>query len=194
MRKSKIERTTNETRISLEINLDGTGKYDIDCEVGFLRHMLELFSKHSLIDLKIKAKGEPWTDEHHLVEDIGICLGKALKDAVGNKKGINRYGFFLLPMDETLAQVALDLSGRRNFRLDAEFKREKVGDLSTELVYDFFKAVSDNAEMNLNMRIIEGKNEHHKIEAIFKGFAKALRMAVEFDSRVKGIPSTKGKL
>ena len=117
-----------------------------------------------------------------------------MKDAIGDKKGINRYGFFLLPMDETLAQVALDLSGRSDFRLNAEFKREKVGDLSTELVYDFFKAVSDNAEMNLNMQIIEGRNEHHKIEGLFKAFAKALRKAIEFDPRVKGIPSTKGKL
>lgn len=193
-RTANIRRETNETQIELEINLDGTGEYNIDCGAGFLKHMLELFSKQSLIDLKLKAKGDLNVDDHHIVEDIGICLGKAVKTALEEKKGIERYGFFVLPMDETLALSAIDLSGRSYFVLDAKFEREKVGDLSTELVYDFFDAFVRNAECCLQLKILDGRNEHHKIEALFKAFARALKMAVKRDERQKGVPSTKGVL
>jgi imidazoleglycerol-phosphate dehydratase len=194
MRKTKIERNTNETQIQMEINLDGTGEYKIDCPNGFLKHMLELFSKQSLIDLKLKASGDTFVDEHHLVEDIGIVLGKAVKEALGNKKGINRYGYFLLPMDETLALSAIDLSGRSFFVMEAEFQREKVGDLSTELIFDFFDSFTRNCECNLQLKILNGRNTHHKIEALFKSFARALRMAVTKDERNSKISSTKGLL
>ena len=193
-RTAKIRRETNETQIELEVNLDGTGKYEINCKVGFLKHMLELFSKNSMIDLKLNAKGDFDIDEHHIVEDIGICLGKAVKEALGNKKRINRYGFFILPMDETLALSAVDLSGRSFFVFDAEFKKEFAGEMATELVYDFFDAFSRNAECNLQLKILNGRNDHHKIEALFKAFGRALRMAVEYDERQEGIPSTKGML
>ena len=193
-RTAKIRRETNETQIELEVNLDGTGKYEINCKVGFLKHMLELFSKNSMIDLKLNAKGDFDVDDHHIVEDIGICLGKAVKKALEEKKGIERYGFFVLPMDETLALSAVDLSGRSYFVLDAEFEREKVGDLSTELIYDFFDAFARNAECCLQLRIFDGRNEHHKIEALFKAFGRALKMAVKRDERQKGVPSTKGVL
>ena len=193
-RTAKIRRETNETQIELEVNLDGTGKYEINCKVGFLKHMLELFSKNSMIDLKLNAKGDFDVDDHHIVEDIGICLGKAVKEALGNKKRINRYGFFILPMDETLALSAVDLSGRSFFVFDAEFKKEFAGEMATELVYDFFDAFSRNAECNLQLKILNGRNDHHKIEALFKAFGRALRMAVEYDERQEGIPSTKGML
>ncbi len=194
MRTAKIERKTKETEISLELNLDGTGKNNINTGVGFLDHMLTLFSKHSLIDLTVNAKGDLEVDDHHTVEDIGICLGEAIAKATGDKKGVKRYGFFLLPMDESLGQVALDLAGRTSFVYNAVFEREKVGELSTELIKDFFYAIALNAKMNLNIKI-EGENNHHKSEAMFKAFARALRMAVEIDDRVKNdIPSTKGTL
>ncbi|MFH0819304.1 MAG: imidazoleglycerol-phosphate dehydratase HisB [Patescibacteria group bacterium] len=186
-------RKTKETQISLALNLDGIGNYNIDTGVGFLNHMLELFSKHSLIDLNIKASGDLNVDEHHTTEDIGIVLGRALKKALGDKKGIRRYGF-LLPMDESLAQVALDVGGRSYLKLDYKPKREFVGDLPTELLEDFWQAFADNLSCNLNIKVI-GRNEHHKIEAMFKAVAKSIKMAVENDSRMKNmLPSTKGKL
>lgn len=190
-----IERKTNETQIKIGLNIDGTGKGIIDIPIGFLNHMLDLFSKHGLFDLNIKAKGDIFIDEHHTVEDIGIVLGQALLEALGNKKGINRYGFFILPMDEVLATVAIDFSGRYAFKLDCEFNREKVGDLSTELVYDFWDAFAQNARANLFIKVENGRNDHHKIEAIFKATARAIRMGCELDKRaLKNIPSTKGVL
>ena len=196
MRTAKIMRKTNETEIKVALNLDGTRKREIKTPVNFLNHMLELFSKNSLIDLEIKAKGDTFIDEHHTVEDIGIVLGEALLKAVGNKKGIRRYGTIILPMDEVLALVSLDFAGRFAFVFDAEFKREKLGDMPTELVYDFFDALAQNAKLNLQIKLLnQGRNEHHRIEAIFKAFGRAVREAVEIDKRIKNeIPSTKGVL
>lgn len=194
MRSAKIERKTKETDIRVELNLDGTGKSEINTEVGFLDHMLTLFSKHSRIDLNVTAKGDLEICDHHTVEDIGICIGLAIDKALGNKAGINRYGFFILPMDESQATVALDLSGRSYLVYDAIFEREKLGELSTEMIEHFFQAISQNAKMNLQIKVT-GKNNHHKSEAIFKAFAKALKIAVEIDESSKGeIPSTKGTI
>lgn len=194
-RYSKIERKTNETQINIALNIDGTGKGIIDTPIGFLNHMLDLFSKHGLFDINIKAKGDTLIDEHHTVEDIGIVLGQVFTTALKDKKGINRYGFFILPMDEVLATVAIDFSGRYAFKLDGEFNREKVGDLSTELVYDFWDAFAQNARINLYIKVENGRNDHHKIESIFKATARAIRMACELDKRaLKNIPSTKGVL
>lgn len=193
-RKNIRKRKTTETSITVKINLDGTGKYKIDTGVGFFDHMLELFSRHSLIDLEIKVKGDLYVDEHHTVEDVGIVLGEAIRTALGDKRGIERYGF-LLPMDETLAEVALDLSGRSYLVWNVEFKREKIGDMPTELFEEFFKALSDNLLANLHVNLRYGKNDHHKAEAIFKAFARALRFAVSRDKRAASLlPSTKGKL
>jgi imidazoleglycerol-phosphate dehydratase len=195
-RKASIKRDTKETQISLSINLDGTGKRKIDTPVGFLNHMLDLFGKHGLFDLEVKAKGDLEIDEHHTVEDIGIVLGEALLKAVGDKKGIKRYGTMILPMDEVLALVSLDFAGRYAFDFDVPFNREKVGDLSTELVYDFFDAVAQNAKLNLHIKLLNpGRNDHHKIEGVFKAFARAVREAVSIDERAKDqLPSTKGML
>lgn len=194
-RTSLINRKTNETQIAVSINIDGTGKRTIQTPVGFLNHMLDLFSKHSLVDLAVNAKGDMQIDEHHTVEDIGISLGSAFADALGDKKGINRYGFFVLPMDEVLATVAIDFAGRYAFHLQCDFTREKVGDLSTELVYDFWDGFAQNAKANIHIKIENGRNDHHKIEAIFKAMARAIRMACEIDERAKfTIPSTKGTL
>ena len=189
-----INRKTNETEITVELNLEGKGKSKIKTGIGFFDHMLELFAKHSLIDLEIRAKGDLQIDEHHTVEDVGICLGQAIKEALGNKKGLQRYGF-LLPMDESLAEVAIDLGGRPYLVWNVKFKREKIGDMPTELFEDFFRAVTDNLQANIHINLKYGRNEHHMAEAIFKAFAKALRFAVSKDSRAKNlIPSTKGKL
>lgn len=194
-RQAAISRVTNETKINLDLNLDGTGKRQIDIPVGFLTHMLDLFSKQGLFDLNLNASGDTYVDEHHVVEDIGIVLGQAFSQALANKRGINRYGFFILPMDEALATVAIDFCGRYAFTFDCKFSREKVGDLSTELIYDFWNAFAQNAKASLFIKVDNGKNEHHKIEAIFKATARAIRMACEVDVRIKdGIPSTKGKL
>ncbi|NOX71681.1 MAG: imidazoleglycerol-phosphate dehydratase HisB [Candidatus Micrarchaeota archaeon] len=196
MRTAKIERNTKETQIKVEINLDGTGKRRIETPVGFLDHMLDLFGKHGLFDIAVEAKGDMEIDEHHTVEDIGIVLGQALLKAVGDKKGIKRYGTMILPMDDVLALVSLDFAGRYAFVLDAQFTREKVGDLSTELIYDFFDAIAQNAKLNLHIKLLEaGRNDHHRIEGIFKAFARAVRQAVEIDERAKDqLPSTKGAL
>ncbi|EKD64288.1 MAG: hypothetical protein ACD_51C00028G0014 [uncultured bacterium] len=191
---AKISRKTKETEITLSLNLDGKGVYKIETGIGFLDHMLELFSKHSLIDLDIEAKGDLNVDEHHTIEDVGICLGQAIKEALGDKKGIERYGF-LLPMDEVLAEVAIDLGGRPYMVWNVKFKREKIGDMPTEMFEDFFKAVSDGMSANLHINIKYGRNEHHMAEGIFKAFARALRMAAGKTERGKNIlPSTKGKL
>lgn len=203
-RKAVINRKTNETDVNISLNIDGTGKREIDTPVGFLNHMLDLFAKGGLFDLTVNAKGDTWIDEHHTVEDTGIVLGEAFAKALGDKKGINRYGFFILPMDEALATVAIDFAGRYSFRFECDFKREKVGDLSTELVRHFWDAFAQNAKVNLFIKVEYGENEgnplsygneHHKIEAIFKAVARAIRMATELDKRaINQIPSTKGKL
>ena len=191
---STISRKTTETDISVRVNLDGTGKYQVKTGIGFLDHMLELFSKHSLIDLAIKTKGDLNVDEHHTVEDIGICLGQALRKALGKKIGIERYGF-LLPMDEVLAEAAIDLGGRPYLVWNVFFKRGKIGDMPTELFEDFFKAVADNLQANIHINVKYGRNEHHIAESIFKAFARALRLAVSRQSRDRDLlPSTKGKL
>lgn len=187
-------RKTKETDIKIGVNINGTGKYEINTGIGFFNHMLELFSKHSLIDLCVEVKGDLNIDEHHTVEDIGIVLGQALKEALGDKKGIRRYGF-LLPMDESLAEVAIDLGGRPYLVFNVPFKRDQIGDMPTELFEDFFKALSDNLCANIHVNLRYGRNDHHKAEAVFKAFAKALKSAVDKDPRAKDLlPSTKGKL
>ncbi|MFH0773657.1 MAG: imidazoleglycerol-phosphate dehydratase HisB [bacterium] len=194
-RKAQIKRKTNETDIAISLVINGTGKRYISTPVGFLNHMLDLFSKQGLFDLVVKAKGDMYIDEHHTIEDIGIVLGQSFVKALGDKKGINRYGFFILPMDEALATVAIDFAGRCSFTFQCEFSREKVGDLSTELIYDFWDSFAQNAKANIFIKIENGRNDHHKIEAIFKAAARAMRMACEFDKRAQlEIPSTKGVL
>ncbi len=190
-RKAKLKRTTSETKIELEINLDGTGKSSISTGLGFFDHMLEQISKHGNLDLSVKVSGDLHIDEHHTIEDVAITLGEAFLKALGSKKGIERYGF-LLPMDDCLSQVAIDFGGRPWLVWSADFKREKIGEMPTELFMHFFKSFSDNAKCNLNIKA-EGENEHHKIEAIFKGFGKAIKMAVN-KTGDSSIPSTKGML
>ena len=188
-----VNRKTNETDISIELNLDGDGKTTIDTGLGFFDHMLDQIGRHAGIDLAIKVKGDLHVDEHHTVEDTAIALGEAFLQTLGDKKGINRYGF-LLPMDDSLAQVALDFGGRPWLVWEADFKREKVGDLPTEMFYHFFKSFSDASKCNLNIHV-EGDNEHHKIESIFKALAKCLKMAVERnEDELNKLPSTKGLL
>ena len=189
----KIIRKTNETVIDIELNLDGTGQTNISTGLGFFDHMLDQIGRHAGIDLKILVNGDLHVDEHHTVEDTAIALGEAFLNALGDKKGINRYGF-LLPMDDSLAQVALDFGGRPWLVWDAEFKREKVGDLPTEMFYHFFKSFADSSKCNLNIKV-EGDNEHHKIEAIFKSLAKSIKMAVKRnEGELNKLPSTKGIL
>ena len=194
-RKAIIERKTNETDVEISLNIDGVGERKIETPVGFLNHMLDLFAKGGLFDLTVKATGDTYIDEHHIVEDIGIVLGEAFAKALGEKRGINRYGFFILPMDEVLATVAIDFAGRYSFRFECDFNREKVGDLSTELIKHFWDAFAQNAKVNLFIKVEYGENEHHKIEGIFKAVARAIRMAIEVDKRaINQIPSTKGAL
>lgn len=194
-RSETIQRTTNETEITIGLTIDGSGKRKIAIPIGLLTHMLDLFAKHGLFDLTVNATGDMFIDEHHTVEDIGIVLGEAFAKALEDKRGINRYGFFILPMDEAVATVAIDFSGRYAFTLDCPFTREKVGDVSTELIYDFWDAFAQNAKVNLFIKVENGRNDHHKIEGIFKATARAIRMACEKDPRLKNkIPSTKGTL
>ena len=193
-RTARIERDTTETQIVVEWNLDGQGKADIQTGVGFFDHMLELFAKHGAFDLYVRANGDLHVDQHHTVEDVGICLGQALKKALGDKAGIHRYGHFTLPMEETLATVAWDLSGRYFLVFQAEFTTPKIGDFDTELVEDFWQALAANALCNLHVVLHYGRNNHHFSEAIFKAAARGLRMAVEPHSRMTGVPSTKGTL
>jgi imidazoleglycerol-phosphate dehydratase / histidinol-phosphatase len=192
-RLATINRKTNETQIQIYLNLDGEGKADLNTGIGFFDHMLEQVAKHARVDLQIQVKGDLHVDEHHTIEDTGIALGEAFLKALGNKRGIERYGHFLLPMDETLAQVAIDFSGRPWCIWQAEFKREKVGGMPTEMFSHFFKSFSDNSKCNLNIKV-EGENEHHKIEAIFKAFARAVKMAIQRDLNNLDLPSTKGVL
>ena len=186
------QRNTNETKITIDIDLDGTGKAAIQTGLGFFDHMLEQIAKHGNIDLGIDCKGDLHIDEHHTIEDVGIALGEAITKALGNKIGIERYSF-VLPMDESLAQVALDFGGRNWIVWDAEFKREKIGEMPTEMFFHFFKSFSDAAKCNLNIKV-EGDNEHHKIESIFKAFAKCIKQAVKRDINNNTLPSTKGIL
>jgi imidazoleglycerol-phosphate dehydratase len=191
---ASIDRKTTETDIRLRLDLDGTGQVDVDTGVGFLDHMLTLLARHAVIDLSVNAKGDLYVDQHHTVEDVGICLGQALKQAVGDKAGIRRYGHFTLPMEETLATVAIDLSGRYALVFRADFPSARIGDFDSELVEDFWQALAANALCNLHILVHYGRNSHHISEAIFKCAARALRMAVEADPRVTGVPSTKGTL
>lgn len=190
VRKSKVIRVTSETQIQVALDLEGTGESEINTGIGFFDHMLTQIARHGAVDLSIKAKGDLFIDEHHTIEDVGICLGQAFRQALGDKRGIERYGF-LLPMDESLAQVAIDFGGRPDFVWKATFKREKIGEMPTEMFPHFFKSFADYACCNLNIQV-EGENEHHKIEAIFKAFAKALKMAIRRTG--SKIPSTKGSL
>lgn len=189
-----MERVTKETATVVQVDLDGSGQAEVATGLGFLDHMLEILALHAALDLVIEARGDLHVDEHHTVEDVGLGLGEALSRALGARRGIRRYGF-LVPMDESLAQVALDLGGRPYLVFDAGFERERVGDLPTELVQDFFKALSDALRATIHVKLHYGRNDHHKIEAIFKAFARALRMAIEEDPRFDGaVPSTKGVL
>jgi imidazoleglycerol-phosphate dehydratase len=189
-----IQRHTAETQISVTWNLDGTGQSQIETGIGFFDHMLTLFAKHGAFDLTVKAVGDLHVDQHHTVEDTGIALGQALRQALGNKAGIQRYGHFTLPMEETLVTVALDLSGRYYLVNQVAFSAAKIGEFDTELVEDFWQALAANGLMNLHLLLHHGRNNHHIAEAVFKGAARALRMAVSLDSRMTGVPSTKGTL
>ena len=191
-RKAKVVRDTRETQIVAELNIDGTGIYDINTGIGFFDHMLSGFAKHGFFDLKLKATGDLNVDSHHTVEDVGIVIGQAIREALRDKTGITRYGFFLLPMDETLMECAIDLSGRPYFVYDVDTTAERLGEMDVETAREFFYAISYSAGMNLHIRQISGGNNHHILEAMFKAFAKALDMATSIDPRVSGVLSTKG--
>jgi|TARA_B100001029_G_scaffold137873_2_gene116998 imidazoleglycerol-phosphate dehydratase len=194
-RKAKIIRKTKETNISVEVNLDGKGKYQIKTKIGFLDHMLEQLSKHSLIDIKVVAKGDTHIDFHHTTEDTGIAIGEAVKKAAGNLKGIKRFSSTTIPMDETLTRVSMDISNRPYLIWKVDLKVEKLGEMDTELFKEWFQAFSQAAGITLHVENIYGDNSHHKIESCFKALAKSLREALEIDKRIKNIlPSTKGKL
>ncbi len=194
MRTSEIERNTEETKIKMKINIDGIGKNNINTGIGFFDHMLTHISKHGFIDMDIHTKGDINVDSHHTIEDTGIVLGKCIANAIGDKKGIKRYGYSIVPMDEALVLCAVDFSGRAVFVFDAEFTAEKLGDFDTEMTEEFFRAVSLNAGINLHIKLISGKNNHHIAECIFKAFGRAVDMAVSFDERIEGVLSTKGML
>ncbi|MDD8017735.1 MAG: imidazoleglycerol-phosphate dehydratase HisB [Bacteroidota bacterium] len=194
MRHAKVKRKTKETNISVALELNGTGKANIATGIGFLDHMLDLFAKHGLFDITLTCQGDLHVDDHHTTEDVGIALANAFASALGEKKGIARYGFAYVPMDESLARCVVDLSGRAALVFKAEFNRKKVGDLSTEMIEHFFQSFADNIKANIHIEVIYGKNTHHKIEGMFKAFARAMRQACEVDPRVKGVLSTKGKL
>lgn len=193
-RKGSVARTTNETDIRLAIELDGSGIYKIDTGVGFLDHMLDLFTRHAMVDLELSCKGDTYVDAHHTVEDCGIALGEAIKTALGDKAGIRRYATKFVPMDETLMMVNLDISGRPYFVYHMELRQNKVGDFDAELCEEFFRAVAVNAGLTLHLNLQYGKNTHHIIEAAFKAFGQALREAVSVDPQIKGVFSTKGVL
>lgn len=194
VRKASIERNTKETQIQLKLNIDGTGRSDINTGIGFFDHMLDGFTRHGLYDLDLKVQGDLNVDDHHTIEDTGIVLGNAIREAVGDKKGIKRYGSCILPMDEVLVICAVDLSGRPYLVFDGEFTTDRVGYMDTEMVKEFFYAISYTAGMNLHIRVLSGGNNHHMIEAMFKAFAKALDQATVIDPRITDILSTKGSL
>lgn len=194
MRKGEIERTTAETSVKVSIDLDGSGKADISTGVGFLDHMLSLFARHGFVDLRIQSSGDLEVDAHHTVEDIGICLGQALKQALGDKAGIRRYGSAVLPMDDVLMIAALDFSGRVWLNLDVQFSVSRLGTMDTELFAEFFQALAANCGMNLHFKQLSGSNNHHLAEAMFKALGQAVEQAVTVDPRIKGVRSTKGVL
>lgn len=191
-RVSHINRSTKETNIEINLNLDGSGKSHIDTGIGFFNHMLNLFAFHSRIDLDIKSTGDLDVDDHHTVEDIGIVLGSAIKEALGDKKYIKRYGTFYVPMDESLAFVSLDLSGRGYLVFNCNFLRDNIGNFSTEMVEEFFRAISDNCKITLHLKLLYGKNDHHKVEALFKAFGRALKEAITIDETSEEVQSSKG--
>ena len=191
---ASVNRKTKETDIRMELSLDGTGKYDVSTGIGFFDHMLEGFAKHGFFDMTVKVTGDLQVDGHHTVEDTGIVLGQAIARAVGDKKGIKRYGYFILPMDDALALCAVDLCGRPYLNFECDFTTERIGNLDTELIREFFYAIAYNAGMNLHIKLLSGTNNHHIAEAVFKAFAKALDMAVSMDSRIEDVLSTKGSL
>lgn len=193
-RTAEIQRKTAETDIMLKLDLDGTGNAEINTPIHFLNHLLTLFAVHSLCDLTINAAGDIEVDDHHTVEDIGICLGKAIQEAVGDKKGINRYGEATVPMDESLVRVVLDLSNRSYLAYHLNFERSEIGNLATENIREFFQALANNAGMNLHIDLIRGENSHHIAEAAFKAFARAFKMAINYEPRLEGIWSSKGQL
>jgi len=193
-RQAQITRDTQETQITVKINLDGSGRAKLASGVPFLDHMLDQIARHGLIDLEVKAKGDLHIDAHHTVEDIGITLGQALAKAVGDKKGVRRYGHAYVPLDEALSRVVIDLSGRPGLEMTGKFTRARVGEFDVDLVREFFQGFVNHAQVTLHLDNLKGSNTHHQVETLFKAFGRALRMAVELDPRVKGVPSTKGKL
>src|SRR5688500_80267 len=195
MRRAAIQRDTKETRISGALKIEGRGKYQIATGIRFLDHMLELFARHGGFDLELRADGDLDVDQHHTVEDVGIALGEALLEALGNRKGINRAGYFVMPMDETLAVAAVDLSGRPHASVDLKLRVQRVGDLQSELIADFFEGFASAARANVHAKVLYGRSSHHHVEAVFKAFARALRVACARDARLaKMLPSTKGLL
>ena len=194
MRQAKFSRETKETSIKAELTLDGSGRHNVDTTIPFLDHMLSLMAAHGLFDLNLKARGDTQVDFHHTVEDVGICLGKVLKQVLGEKEGIQRYGSAFVPMDESLASVHVDLSGRPCLVYDCTLRRKKIGNFDTELVKEFFQALVNNAAITLHAQIIYGSNGHHMLESLFKAFGRALRQAASRDEKVRGVLSTKGRL
>jgi imidazoleglycerol-phosphate dehydratase len=195
VRRAVIDRRTTETQILLKLGLEGKGRYRVRTGIRFLDHMLELFARHGAFDLEIESHGDLDVDQHHTVEDLGIALGEAVSKALGSRKGINRAGYFVMPMDETLAVAAIDLGGRPHAKVDLKVKAPHVGDLQTELVHDFFEGFAIGARANVHLKVLYGRSSHHQIEAVFKAFARALRVAVARDRRLaKMLPSTKGLL
>ena len=195
MRRASIDRRTSETQITVRLVLDGQGRYDVQTGIRFLDHMLELVARHGAFDLTVKAKGDLDVDQHHSVEDVGIALGEAVDKAVGSRRGINRAGYFVMPMDETLGVAAIDLSGRVHTVIDLKLRVRRVGDLQAELVHDFFEGFSQGARANVHLKVLYGRSSHHQVEALFKAFARALRAACSRDRQLgKMLPSTKGLL
>jgi imidazoleglycerol-phosphate dehydratase len=195
VRRGVIKRDTTETQIALTLTIEGKGRYEVRTGIRFFDHMLELFTRHGAFDLKLQATGDLDVDQHHTVEDIGIALGEAVSQALGNRRGINRAGYFVMPMDETLAVVALDLGGRPHASIDLQLKVERVGDLQAELIHDFFEGFAIGARANVHAKVLYGRSSHHHVEAVFKAFARALRVACAKDKQLaKQLPSTKGLL
>lgn len=194
MRRAEIKRDTFETKITMSIDIDGTGENSISTGIGFFDHMLTHISKHGFMDLDVNAKGDIEVDCHHTIEDVGIVLGKCIAKALGDKKGIKRYGFFILPMDEALMLCSMDISGRAYLNFDVTFPTQKCGDMDMEMVEEFFRAVTANAGIDMHIKMLEGKNSHHIAEGVFKAFGKALDMATSYDDRIEGVLSTKGML
>ena len=195
MRRARIDRRTTETQIDLRLALDGKGRYDVSTGIRFLDHMLELVARHGLLDLTLKATGDLDVDQHHTVEDVGIALGEAVAKALGARRGINRAGYFVMPMDETLGVAAIDLSGRVHAVVDLKLRVRRVGDLQSELIQDFFEGFAQGARANVHLKVLYGRSSHHQVEAVFKAFARALRVACSRDRQLgRALPSTKGLL